>query len=54
MWLNIFFTFPGAAKPGAPAESIGLAGTIFGLGPLGGELGACLLPHLGEGKLRLD
>lgn len=54
MWLNIFLAFPGAAKPGAPAESIGLAGTIFGFRPLGGELGACFLPHLGEGKPRLD
>ena len=52
--LYVFLCFPGAAKPGAPAESIGLAGTVFGLGPLGGELGACLLPRLGEGKLRLD
>lgn len=45
--------FPGAAKPGAPAESLGLAGTLFGLGPLGSELGTCLLPHGGrEAEIR--
>lgn len=51
---NIFLVFPGAAKPGAPAEGLGLVGTLFGLGSLGGELGACLLPYLGEGRPRLN
>lgn len=39
--------FPGAAKPGAPAESLGLAGKVSGLGSLGSEPGACLLLTLG-------
>jgi hypothetical protein len=38
----------GAAKPSAPAESLGLTGKIFGLGSLGSEPGACLLPYLGS------
>lgn len=50
---SIFLAFPGAAKPGAPAEGLGLVGTLFGLGSLGSELGACLLPYLGEGGQRL-
>lgn len=54
LWLSIFLCFPGSAKPSAPAESIRLAGTLSGLGPLGGELGACLLPHLRGGKRGLD
>lgn len=53
LWFNILFAFPGAAKPGAPAEGLGLVGTLFGLGSLGGELGVCLLPYLGEGRQRL-
>lgn len=53
LWFNISLAFPGAAKPGAPAEGLGLVGTLFGLGSLGGELGACFLPSLGEGRQRL-
>lgn len=47
LWFNIFLAFPGAAKPGAQAEGLGLVGTLSGLGSLGGELGTCLLPYLG-------
>lgn len=39
----------GAAEPGAPAESPGLAWTIPGPGPLGGEPGTCVLHRLRGG-----